>query len=558
MSELIQLTVDGLPVQMPAGTSLLQAAARLGIDIPTLCHLEQCTPATSCLVCLVKVQVNGQSRMVPACATKVQPGQIVESETSEVHEARRTALELLLSDHCGDCLSPCHRICPLHLNIPVMLRQIEAGQLEQAIVTVRSALPLPAVLGRLCHHPCESGCRRGVWDQPAAIRELECHVADTDLRAAQPYLPPVRPRTGKSIVIVGSGPTGLAAASSLLQWGHACTIVDRHPEAGGSLRSQVDASTLPREVLDQELALLRRLGLQFKLGVEFGTVVTLEGLQRGFDVVLLALGELAGAEVKSFGVELTPAGIRVNPVTHQTSVPNVFAAGSAVRNVPQVVRAMAEGQGAASSIHQYLTGRQLEQKSKPFSSIMGKVPKDEVGIFAQLASGASRLTPQCQGCAGFSTSEAPREAARCLHCDCRAAGHCKLQEYAQRYHADPGRFRELRRPFEQYLQRGDVLFEPGKCILCGICVQLAEKAREPLGLTFIGRGFNVRLATPFHGSIADGLQKVAAECVRHCPTGALVFRSTGKAPAAPQSAGTSQNTHLPHVDPERAGRAGGG
>ena len=69
-----------------------------------------------------------------------------------------------------------------------------------------------------------------------------------------------------------------------------------------------------------------------------------------------------------------------------------------------------------------------------------------------------------------------------------------------------------------------MIFEPGKCILCGICVKLTEMAQEELGLTLVGRGFDVRVATPFNRTIEDGLQKVAEECVKQCPTGALVFR----------------------------------
>jgi NADH dehydrogenase/NADH:ubiquinone oxidoreductase subunit G len=99
-----------------------------------------------------------------------------------------------------------------------------------------------------------------------------------------------------------------------------------------------------------------------------------------------------------------------------------------------------------------------------------------------------------------------------------------LQHYAQVYGADAGRFREQRRKFEQLAQPGGVVFEPGKCILCGICVKLTELAREPLGLTFIGRGFDVRVEAPFNRAIEEGLQKTAAECVKHCPTGALAFR----------------------------------
>jgi NADH dehydrogenase/NADH:ubiquinone oxidoreductase subunit G len=85
------------------------------------------------------------------------------------------------------------------------------------------------------------------------------------------------------------------------------------------------------------------------------------------------------------------------------------------------------------------------------------------------------------------------------------------------------RFRTERKKFEQQLQPGGIIFEPGKCILCGICVKLTEMAAEPLGLAFIGRGFDVKVSVPFSSDIEAGLQKVAAECVEQCPTGALVF-----------------------------------
>jgi NADH dehydrogenase/NADH:ubiquinone oxidoreductase subunit G len=99
-----------------------------------------------------------------------------------------------------------------------------------------------------------------------------------------------------------------------------------------------------------------------------------------------------------------------------------------------------------------------------------------------------------------------------------------LQHYAQVYGAEASRFRGERREFEQQLQPSGIIFEPGKCILCGICVKLTEQAAEPLGLTFIGRGFDVRVSAPFQHEIENGLRKVADECVKHCPTGALAWR----------------------------------
>jgi NADH dehydrogenase/NADH:ubiquinone oxidoreductase subunit G len=154
---------------------------------------------------------------------------------------------------------------------------------------------------------------------------------------------------------------------------------------------------------------------------------------------------------------------------------------------------------------------------------MGRMQEGELETFARTASPYPAVAA-CDACAGFTREEAVTESARCLHCDCRSSGNCALQSYAQQYGADASRFREERRNFEQHIQPGGVIFEPGKCILCGICVKLTEMAREPLGLTFIGRGFDVRIAAPFDRSIEEGLQQVAAECVYHCPTGALEFK----------------------------------
>ena len=114
------VTIDGRSVEVSAGESVLAAARKIGLDIPTLCFLEKCGPLHSCLVCLVRI--NG--RLVPSCGTRAEPDMVIESETEVVHAARRTALELLFSDHVGDCLSPCNLLCPLLLNIPRMIRQI--------------------------------------------------------------------------------------------------------------------------------------------------------------------------------------------------------------------------------------------------------------------------------------------------------------------------------------------------------------------------------------------------------------------------------------------------
>jgi ferredoxin len=504
---------------------VLEAARQAGLDIPTLCHLEKCGPLTTCQVCLVKVVADGQGRLAPACATKAVPGMVIESETEEVHEARRTALELLFSDHVGDCLSPCHRLCPLQLNIPAMIRQIEAGRLDEAITTMRLALPLAGVLGRLCHHPCEQGCRRGNFDEPAAIREMERflteQVSPEHSRQARARAPEHAGPGKHSVVVIGAGPAGLTAAHDLARRGHAVTVIDRNAKPGGALRDVAEGE-LPAAVLEAEVALLAEMGIDFKNGVGLGNHVTLDGLQRGFDAILITVGELAEGEGGKLGLPLAGAALKADPSTCRVNPPNIFAAGACVKPVKQVVRAMAEGRAAAECVHRYLLGQPPRRPEKPFSSIMGRLAPGELREFLRTASQEHGVAP-CARCSAINRDEAHREAARCLHCDCRSSGNCVLQHYAQVYGADANRFRSERQPFDQQLQPGGVIFEPGKCILCGICVKLTEMAAEPLGLTFIGRGFDVRVAAPFDRPIEEGLRKVAEECVRHCPTGALVF-----------------------------------
>jgi len=449
----------------------------------------------------------------------------------------------LFSEHVGDCLSPCHRLCPLGLNIPTMLRHIQAGELDDAAALVREVVPLSAILGRLCHHPCEQGCRRGTWDGPAAIRDLEKLVSDRTLgleaesfslahKRSQPvtHKPPAvrRPPTGKSVVIVGTGPTGLAAAWHLLRHGDACTLVDRHQKAGGSLRHVPGEDLTPR-VLDAELAALISMGAQFKFGAALGLDLTISGLLLGFDAVLLAPGEISKSEGEAIGLAMTPGGIKVDISTGQTSQPRVFAAGRAVKPVGHLVKAIAEGVTAAENLHQFLTGEQPWESSKLFSNVMGRLDPAELDHFLENSEASPRVNP-CDACAGFNRKEAALEASRCLHCDCRASGHCELQRYAQLYQVNASRYRQHRPRFEQLVQPGGVIFEPGKCIRCGICVKLTELAREPLGLTFIGRGFQVRVAAPFNETIEAGLRITAKECVKCCPTGALALTQENREP----------------------------
>ncbi len=514
-----KITIDARPVEVPPGATILQAARKLGIDVPTLCFLDGYKPSTSCLVCIVKVG----GRLVPSCGTQALEGMEVESETEEVHHVRRTALELLLSDHLGDCLAPCHFACPAHMDIPLMLRQINGEHLGQAIVTVKRDIALPAVLGRVCPKPCEKGCRRGRADAPLAICQLKRYVADVDLATGHPYLPECALASGHRVAVVGAGPTGLAAAYYLARRGHAVTLIDRQPALGGRLRREHDEKELPRDVLDAEITTITALGVEVRPDTALGRHVALDELCDRFDAVLLACGADAKDQARDWGLKSTPHGIQVARRTYATDRPGVFAAGNAIRTKGLVVRSVADGKEAATAIDQYLAGGQPSGVEKPFSSRMGKLSKNELEEFVAGGSPAPRRDPPSEA-DDFDPPAAIEQAGRCLHCDCRALESCRLKRYAEKYRADPNRFKGERAVFRQNLQHSQVIYEPGKCIDCGLCIEIASLAGEPLGLTFVGRGFDVRVGVPFERSLEEALGKVAAKCVEACPTAALAFK----------------------------------
>jgi ferredoxin len=513
------ITIDDQQVEVPAGATILDAAEKLGIEIPALCFLKGYEPSTSCLVCVVRNRQSGQ--YVPACATRVVDGMEVDNATQQVSAMRRTALELLLSDHVGDCLAPCFFACPAHMDIPLMLRRIGERNLREAIATIKQDIALPAVLGRVCPKPCEKGCRRHSADNPVAVCELKRFVADADLGSGDPYLPPCRPDTGKRVAIVGAGPTGLAAAYYLRQLGHACVLIDKEPRAGGRLRHEPTPEELSPEVLDAEITQILRVGIDTRWNTTMADKAALDELCKEFDAVLLACGAVEVGQIEAWGLTASRHGIEITRNTYQTKRPGVFAAGNIFRHKALVVRSTADGKEVAQTIDQYVSGREVRGPARPFSSRMHKLTSEEMQEFLDGASSACQSAPA----AGeeFSGAAAAEQSNRCLACGCAAHGSCKLERYSIMYHADSSRFDGQRRPYEVIGRHSSVVFEPGKCIKCELCVKITAKAREPLGLTFVGRGFDVELRVPFDGDMDEALTKVAAECVAACPTAALQF-----------------------------------
>src|SRR5659263_188162 len=126
----IKLTINALEVEVRKGSTILEAAAEAGFEIPTMCNNGEVEHFSSCMVCLVKDIKSGS--FMPSCATRVQEGMNILTDDAELTEARKTALELLLSEHVGDCEAPCRIACPAFMDIPLMNRLIAAGKMDEA------------------------------------------------------------------------------------------------------------------------------------------------------------------------------------------------------------------------------------------------------------------------------------------------------------------------------------------------------------------------------------------------------------------------------------------
>jgi formate dehydrogenase major subunit len=301
MNGTINVTIDGIKIEARERDTVLIAARSAGIDIPTMCYLEGRRSPETCGVCMVEVE--GYDVFMPACALRVSEGMVVRTDTEAVRKVRRAALELLLSDHLGDCEALCERACPAHIDIPRFVRLQADGKHAAAIAVIKERMAFPGILGRICPMFCERACRRKDIDEPVSICALKRFAADWDMASDQPHQPEKKPDSGKKVAIIGAGIAGLTAAYHLLQEGHACTIFDSRKRPGGLLRHVIPGFRLPQAVVDFEIDRISELGLQYILGKSVGKDVSFEDLRRDFDAVLVATGAALEIRPPIAGIE---------------------------------------------------------------------------------------------------------------------------------------------------------------------------------------------------------------------------------------------------------------
>jgi NADPH-dependent glutamate synthase beta subunit-like oxidoreductase len=187
-----------------------------------------------------------------------------------------------------DRLPPCNDACPAGENIQAWLFYAESGDYENAWRVLTQDNPLPAVMGRVCYHPCESACNRARFDSAVGVNSVERFLGDEAIKRGWRFTPPAA-ESGKRVLVVGAGPSGLSAAYHLRRLGHAVEIYEAGPLAGGMMRFGIPKYRLPRAVLDAEIARILDLGVKLNLNMKVANIVEAMAM-RGFDAAFLAVG----------------------------------------------------------------------------------------------------------------------------------------------------------------------------------------------------------------------------------------------------------------------------
>ena len=299
--ETITLTINGTAIETTSGKTILEVVQEHELDnIPTLCDDKRLEHYTSCFLCVVEVEE--QNKLVPSCSTKAVNGMKLWTNSEKVRDSRKTALELLMSNHYADCVGPCKDGCPAGVDAQTYISLLAHGNYQDAIKLVKENNPLPLSICRVCVRDCENACRRNYIDEPVAVNSLKRFIADNDAKSK--WTPSVKRSKGIRIAIVGSGPAGLTAAYYLAIEGYEVTIFEKFPEAGGMLRYGIPEYRLPKAVLDDEINWILGLGIEIKTGVCLGRNFSIADLQaQGYKSVFLAVGAHKASKLGLAGEE---------------------------------------------------------------------------------------------------------------------------------------------------------------------------------------------------------------------------------------------------------------
>ncbi|MCD6527827.1 MAG: FAD-dependent oxidoreductase [Desulfuromonas sp.] len=201
--------------------------------------------------------------------------------------------------------APCMDKCPAHIDIPAYIEDIKNYRFDDSLATIRERMPIAAVCGRVCPHPCETACRRALVDEPISIMVLKRVASDHEWMHHKPAPKLTKPPTGKKVMVVGAGPAGLTCAYNLALQGHKVKIIEMLSEPGGTVAVGIPDYRMPRHLLQREADNIAALGVEIEYGVKLGRDVSLKELKQQYDAVFLGTGAFKS---KPMGVEGEDAG----------------------------------------------------------------------------------------------------------------------------------------------------------------------------------------------------------------------------------------------------------
>jgi len=200
---------------------------------------------------------------------------------------------------------PCRATCPASINGQGYVALTSKGKFKEALALVREKTPFPGVLGRICHHPCETTCNRKDLDEPISICELKRFLADKELESGESVTPEIAEKREEKVAIVGAGPAGLTAANNLARLGYGVTVFEALPVAGGMLKVGIPDYRLPPEVLDREIDAIKELGVEIKFGTRVGKDITVDQIFKdGYKAIFIATGAHISMKLNVEGEDL--------------------------------------------------------------------------------------------------------------------------------------------------------------------------------------------------------------------------------------------------------------
>jgi len=209
----------------------------------------------------------------------------------DIMEIKTMSQKLLHLNQYDDRIAPCQQTCPAEIDIPKYIYQTKVGDYEGAVNTIRERNPLLLACGRVCPHPCENKCRRGIEDEPVSINQLKRFVADFEMNSGRRLPISCAPDTGRKVAVIGGGPAGLSCAYFLRRLGHSVTIFDAMPKLGGMIRYGIPEYRLPKKVLAWEIQGILDLGVEHKPNMMLGKDFDIGSLMAaGFDAAFLGIG----------------------------------------------------------------------------------------------------------------------------------------------------------------------------------------------------------------------------------------------------------------------------